>query len=119
MFKIIVRGTVENLNDIDEKVKNFIAANWSFERIERVLKSIIRAGVYELLYLKTPNRVVFNEYIEVAKHFYSAKKDVAFVNGILNKIDENYGERKKKKEKTKPKEQKVNFISDENAKGSN
>ncbi len=97
MFKIIVKGTFENLADIDAKICEFIAANWSFERIERVLKSIIRAGVYEMLYLKTPNKVVFNEYIEVAKYFYGAKKDVAFVNGILNKIDEHYGERKNKK----------------------
>jgi len=90
MFESILRGTVQSLAEIDEKIKEFIAENWAYERVERVLKSILRAGVYELLYAGTPQKVVFNEYVEVAKCFYTDKKEQSFINGILHKISAKY-----------------------------
>jgi len=90
MFESILRGTIQNLAEIDEKIKEFISENWAYERVERVLKSILRAGVYELLYLCTPNKVVFNEYVEVTKCFYSDKKERSFINGVLHKISTKY-----------------------------
>lgn len=90
MFEKILNGVMINIKEIDERIVEFLAENWAYERVERVLKSILRAGVYELLYLQTPRKVVFNEYVEVAKCFYQTTKEVSFVNGILHKISEKY-----------------------------
>lgn len=86
LFNIIVGGTLDNLAIIDEKIIQCIAENWEFIRVERVLRAILRCAVFEMLIQKVPYKVVINEYLEVTKLFYAGKKEVSFVNGILNKI---------------------------------
>lgn len=86
LFKVIVGGTLDNLQMIDEKIIPCIAENWEFIRVERVIRAILRCGVFEMLVQKVPYKVVINEYLEVTKMFYAGKKEVSFVNGVLNKV---------------------------------
>jgi N utilization substance protein B len=56
------------------------------KRIEAVLRAILRAGAYELLFRKdVPVRVVINEYVEIAHGFYS-EDEPGLVNGVLDTI---------------------------------
>jgi N utilization substance protein B len=56
------------------------------KRIELVLRAILRAGGYEMMFRKdVPVRVVINEYVEVAHLFYS-EEEPRLVNGVLDAI---------------------------------
>lgn len=80
----IVKGVVEFRAVIDQKISEH-AKNWSLKRMNPVDLSILRIGVYELLYQpEIPTAVVIDEAIEIAKR-YGTKESPAFINGILDK----------------------------------
>ncbi len=84
----IVKGVVEYRSVIDKKISE-VAKNWSLERMTPVDLSILRIGVYELLYRpEIPDPVVIDEAIEIAKR-YGTKDSPAFINGLLDKIAKN------------------------------
>lgn len=71
---------------IDETISQNLTSDWKIGRLDIVLKSIIRLGVAEMLFMPdVPQNVIFNEYIEIGKAFFE-KADVSFINGILNKV---------------------------------
>ncbi|MDD2752829.1 MAG: transcription antitermination factor NusB [Candidatus Omnitrophica bacterium] len=81
----LVKGTVDNLAPIDEKITQF-ATNWQLERMAFVDRNILRLGVFELVFRSDiPPKVTINEAVELAKKF-SGKEAGKFVNGILDKI---------------------------------
>ncbi len=81
----IARGTLKNLNEIDEAIKAS-AEHWVLERMAAVDRNILRAGAYELLYRDDiPRAVAINEAIEIAKKF-SSSESASFINGILDRI---------------------------------
>ncbi len=84
----IVNGVVECRPVIDKKIAA-VAKNWSLERMTPVDLSILRIGVYELLYrTEIPDPVVIDEAIEIAKR-YGTKDSPSFINGLLDKIAKN------------------------------
>lgn len=86
LFTGIVRGTIDNLAQIDAMLTGSLAAEWPVERLESVLKAIMRAGGYELFYMpETPAKVVISEYIDVAHAFYSGPEP-KMVNAVLDRI---------------------------------
>lgn len=76
---------VENLDDIDAKIEEK-ADGWTINRIAKSELTILRLGVYELLYVEdVPNKVAINEAVELAKA-YGADKASGFINGILASV---------------------------------
>ena len=60
--------------------------NWRLERMPVVDRSVLRAGIAELLgYPKTPGAVVINESLEVARR-YAAPESMKFLNGVLDAV---------------------------------
>ena len=56
------------------------------KRVEAVLRAILRAGAYELLYRKdVPARVVITEYVDVAHGFYG-DDEPGLVNAVLDTL---------------------------------
>ena len=85
-FRQLLETMDEKLSAIDEIIDANLSDRWKMDRLDNVMKSILRLGAAELLYLKNiPHNVVFNEYIEISKLFFE-KSEVAFVNGLLNSI---------------------------------
>ncbi len=87
--KELVTGVINNydkLNDIANKYLN----NWNINRLGLTDAAIIRIASYELLYTDTPEKVIINEAIELAKN-YSDEKVVKMINGVLDKIFHNKG----------------------------
>jgi N utilization substance protein B len=81
----LVRGVVEHLETIDEKIRQF-TRHWDFERIAAVDRAILRLGIYEMLFRDDiPPVVSINEAVEIAKKFSTAESG-KFVNGILDSI---------------------------------
>ncbi len=82
---MIVSGTLENIEDIDEQIRIHLK-KWSFERLTKVDLAIIRTSAYALIYQKDiPSSVTIDEAVEIAKKFGSPES-YRFVNGVLDGI---------------------------------
>ena len=84
--RLLAAGTVEHLSEIDENIKKHLAANWDFNRVNKVSLSILRMSVYSLLYQKDVGAsVVIDEAIQIAKEF-GADDSFRFINAVLDKV---------------------------------
>ncbi|WP_100402378.1 transcription antitermination factor NusB [Bacillus sp. FJAT-42315] len=80
-----VMGTTSHLEEIDQVVKDNLE-NWSFDRLAKVDRNILRLAVYEMKYVEdVPDKVAINEAVELAKHF-SDERSSKFINGVLSRI---------------------------------
>jgi transcription antitermination protein NusB len=83
-FDALVRGCIEQNQDLDHALEPCIDRPWS--GISPVEHSILWIGAYEFLHCKdVPWRVVLNECIELAKAF-GGTDGHKWVNGVLNKL---------------------------------
>ena len=82
--KDIVYGVVTHQNEIDETANKYMN-DWTIERIDKTGAAILRMGIYELTYTKTPEIVVINEAIELAKK-YSDDSVRKIINAVLDKV---------------------------------
>jgi N utilization substance protein B len=81
----ILLGVVKHSDEIDGLIRGQ-ADNWRMERMPPVDRNILRMAVYELLHEpETPQLVVVDEAIEIAKKFGSEHSG-RFVNGLLDGI---------------------------------
>ena len=80
----LVNGVGSQRDEIDTMLTES-SSNWSLERMSPVDRNILRLGCFEISSGLTPDRVVINEAIEIAKR-YSDSKSPAFINGILDRI---------------------------------
>lgn len=85
--KEIVYGVVTYKNEIDE-IANKYLSGWKISRLGNTDQAILRMGIYELLYTKTPEVVAINEAIELAK-VYSDDEVRKMINGVLDKVYHN------------------------------
>jgi N utilization substance protein B len=82
---LLVRGTMEHLEEIDTLIKKY-TQHWDINRMAVVDRNLLRCSIYELLYFKgIPPKVTINEAIELAKTF-GTKDSGRFINGILDRI---------------------------------
>ncbi len=81
----LIRGTVEHLAVIDEKIQKY-TEHWELSRIAAVDRNILRLAIFEMLYRDDiPPVVSINEAVDIAKKF-STEESGAFVNGILDRL---------------------------------
>lgn len=86
LFADIVDGAFDRLEEIDTNIKKFLTSDWPIDRIEKLLRAILRAGCYEIIARPdVPTPVIINEYVDVAHAFYD-RIETSFVNGILDKL---------------------------------
>lgn len=79
----LLRGVIERLDVIDDKLSRQ-TAHWRLERLAAVDRNILRLAMYELMFREdTPQAVVIDEAIEIAKRF-GAEESARFVNGVLD-----------------------------------
>lgn len=85
-FRNVITGVVENQRPIDMKIDKALSEGWPLRRIEAVLRAILRAGGYELMYRKdVPARVVITEYVDVTHGFYG-EDEPGLVNAVLDNL---------------------------------
>ena len=103
-----VQGTFWTLNhEVDQEIREFAdhlaggaarqidridillarhAEHWRVSRMATVDRNILRLATFELLFeLQTPQAVVINEALEIARKF-STSESIHFINGILDSI---------------------------------
>ncbi len=85
-FNDVVRGVDGRRVEIDALVTANLAKAGAFERLDRLVRQILRAGSYELLARPDiPIGSVINEYLSVTEAFYDVKEK-RFVNGVLDAV---------------------------------
>jgi transcription antitermination factor NusB len=81
----LVKGASKNLEEIDALIVQR-SEHWKLSRMPAIDRSILRLGIYELLYRDDiPPKVAINEAVELAKN-YSTPDSGKFINGILDKL---------------------------------
>ncbi|MFS0554076.1 transcription antitermination factor NusB [Brevibacillus sp. 179-C9.3 HS] len=82
-LRYLLDGVLNNLTEIDAEIKKFLRG-WQLERIANVDRAILRLAFYEIMFEQdTPDKVVMNEAIEIAKLF-SDEQSHRYINGVLS-----------------------------------
>ena len=86
LFKDVVEGTVAHKDELEQTVSAALAEDWTWKRIDRLVRAILLAGAYELLHRRdVPPRVAINEYVEIAHAFYD-QGEPSFINSVLDRV---------------------------------
>ena len=84
--RILIAGTIENIEQIDELIKTHLAKNWTFDRLNKVTLAILRISILSIIHQKeiSPS-IVIDEAIDLAKQFDS-DESFKFINAMLDTI---------------------------------
>ncbi|MBX9977503.1 MAG: transcription antitermination factor NusB [Alphaproteobacteria bacterium] len=86
LFEMLVQGVQDHQEVIDAQIKEMLQEGWALERLDAVIRAILRASTYEVMFmLETPLAVIINEYLEISKTFF-AQGEVNFVHVAMDKI---------------------------------
>lgn len=80
----LIEGVQQRVELLDGHLSGS-ADNWSLDRMAVTDRNVLRLGAYELFFTDTPERVVLNEAVELAKRF-GDKHSPSFINGILDRL---------------------------------
>ena len=84
--RLLISGTLENIEKIDSVIKESLSEKWDFDRLSKVDLSILRISVYPLLFQKDIHpTIVIDEAIEIAKE-YGSDDSFKFINAVLDYI---------------------------------
>ena len=83
-LKEIVYGVNLHIDELDELADTYMK-DWSIKRIDQTGASILRMAIYELKFTDTPEIVVINEAVELAKK-YSDDPVRKMINAVLDKV---------------------------------
>lgn len=79
------RDLVSHIEDIDNMIHEH-APRYPLADIARIDLSILRLGIYEMLYEKSnPPKVIIDEAVRLAKE-YGNERSYSFVNGVLGSV---------------------------------
>ena len=84
-IKDVVYGTKRHAKQIKKQIESCLSEKWTYERLSKVNVVILEIAIFEMLFLKTPFKVVINEAVELAESFGDTKSP-SFINGVLASI---------------------------------
>lgn len=86
LFGRIVRTATAQQDTLDAVLAATLSADWPMERLDPVLRALLRAGAAELWMSDgPPARVVINEYLDIAHGFFDG--DIpGMANGVLDRL---------------------------------
>ncbi|MDU6732015.1 MAG: transcription antitermination factor NusB, partial [Bradyrhizobium sp.] len=89
-FRDIVSGVVRDQTKIDPVLDTALERGWPLQRIEAILRAVLRAGAYELERRKdVPAKVVVSEYVDIA-HAFVERDETGMVNAVLEQLARQY-----------------------------
>jgi N utilization substance protein B len=89
-FRDVVSGVVRDQAKMDPVIDEALTQGWPLQRIDAILRAVLRAGAYELEHRKdVPARVVVSEYVDVA-HAFVEREETGMVNAVLDQIARQY-----------------------------
>jgi N utilization substance protein B len=94
-IETLVSGVSLQRQKIDDVIAP-VAPEWPIEQIARMDRTVLRMGVYELMFEDgVPPKVAINEAVELAKAF-GGENSSKFVNGVLGTVLRQLEEKPKK-----------------------
>lgn len=85
-FEKLVRGVADQKDSLDSTLITALPSEWPLERLDSVMRAILRAGIFELVHMaEIPARVVIDEYVDIAHAFFGGKEP-AMINGVLDHL---------------------------------
>ena len=66
---------------IDDAIKKY-SISWNIDRISKVDLAILRIAFFEIICTDTPNNILVNEAVDMAKK-YSSSKAPGYINGVI------------------------------------
>lgn len=86
LFRSIVQGVPAHQREIDRAIAACLSENWTLERVDSILRAILRAAGLELVARQdVPAKVVIDEYVGIAHDFF-AGDEPGFVNAALDRM---------------------------------
>lgn len=76
---------ITTYNDQLEQLANQYLKSWSISRLDKAGSAILKMALYEIKYTDTPEIVVINEAVELAKK-YSDDSVRKMINAVLDKV---------------------------------
>ncbi len=85
-IKDVVSGTLERSDLIEETINIHLLNDIDLKKTDRLLKIILFAAVFELLFKhQNPKKVIISEYL-LASEFFLEKVQIGYLNAILDKL---------------------------------
>lgn len=85
-FTELTEGIVSEKPAIDDAIRAALSKPEGFERLEILIRSILRVAAYEFIYrIDIPVRVVISEYQELARDFFDGPQ-VKLIDGVLDAL---------------------------------
>ena len=82
----VVSGTLERTELIEETISKHLKNDINLKKTDKLLKIILFAAVYELLFKhNNPKKVIIKEYV-LASEYFLEKVQIGYLNAILDKI---------------------------------
>ena len=86
LFSRVVREAVRRQDTIDPLLVESLPDDWPLNRLDPVLKALMRAGAAELSMPDgPPAKVVINEYLDIARGFFTGPEP-GLANAVLDKL---------------------------------
>ncbi|SMF20917.1 NusB antitermination factor [Tistlia consotensis] len=86
LFAELVREVHARRGELDDMLSAVVDEAWSVERLDTLLRVLLRAGLYELAYkFEVPARAAIAEYVGIAHDFFFGKEP-AMANGMLDRL---------------------------------
>ena len=86
LFASILRCAATHTEDMDQLIASHLATGWAMNRLDPVLRAILRAAGGEMRDLGgPPARVVIKEYMDIAHGFFGGEEP-RFCNGVLDAL---------------------------------
>lgn len=79
-----IKDIVPELTTIDQAI-SLAAPEWPLAKMNKLDLAVLRQATHELLFTDTPQKVVIDEAVEIAKT-YGSDNSGSFVNGVLGTI---------------------------------
>ena len=85
MFEL-VNTALNNIDEIDGYIKTHINSNWTIDKLDYILRAIIRCAIAEILIgAKIEKAVLSSEYTNLASDYFNGK-EIGFINGIVDRL---------------------------------
>ena len=85
-IKDVVSGTLERSDLIEGTVNKYLQNDINLKKTDKLLKIILFAAVYELLFKhNNPKKVIISEYL-LASEYFLERVQIGYLNAILDKI---------------------------------
>ena len=85
-IKDTVNGTIERNDLILDELKNKLGKDFSFEKLDKILQTILKAATYEFMY--KPNlsiNIIIKEYLN-SSNFFLEDSQTKYLNALLDNL---------------------------------